>query len=62
VKVFFLDVPEKYWTVIFGYHVHKAFWGLLLILIGLGLVVLDIKGHIFTNHRPYFVLVEKMKG
>ena len=30
-KEFFLNTPEKYWTIVFGYHLHKSFFGLVLV-------------------------------
>ena len=29
---FELNTPEKYWLVIGGYHIHKSFWGTLLVI------------------------------
>lgn len=34
-KEFMLNTPEKYWVVIFGHHLHKSFWGVLLFVLGL---------------------------
>ena len=34
-KEFFLNTPEKYWTVIFGYHPHKSFFSLVLIIMAI---------------------------
>ena len=38
IKEFLLNTPEKYWLVIFGYHLHKSFWGVLFVLIGIGII------------------------
>lgn len=35
IKEFLLNTPEKYWLVVFGYHLHKSFWGVILIILGL---------------------------
>ncbi len=39
IKEFLLNTPEKYWLVIFGYHIHKSFWGVLFFLIGLLMLI-----------------------
>lgn len=33
----------------------------LVLIIGAIVVFIDIAGHIYTNRRPYFVLIEKYK-
>lgn len=38
-KEFLLNTPEKYWLVLFGYHIHKSFWGVVFTLIGITLLV-----------------------
>ncbi|HIH26277.1 hypothetical protein J4476_01340 [Candidatus Woesearchaeota archaeon] len=35
IKELFLNTPEKYWFIIFGYHIHKSFWGVLFIILGI---------------------------
>lgn len=35
IKNFTIDTPEKYWAVIFGYHIHKGVLGVILIIIGI---------------------------
>lgn len=37
IKNFTVDTPEKYWAVIFGYHVHKGVLGIILIVAGITL-------------------------
>lgn len=32
---FMLNTPEKYWAVILGVHLKKAFWGFLCLLAGI---------------------------
>lgn len=70
VKEFLLNTPEQYWFVVFGYHVHKSFWGVLLIVSGLfwtwrlcvagvALVSISVAGHVYTDNRPYFKLWER---
>lgn len=71
IKEYLLNTPEKYWVVIFGYHLHKSFWGTLLVIVGLLfkfisalivggiLIFLSISGHIYTNNKPYFKLWDK---
>lgn len=76
-KEYVLNTPEQYWTVIFGRHVHKSFWGLLLIALGLivwsklglfmggtgsVLVSLSVAGHIYTDNKPYFKLWDRYDG
>ena len=77
-KELILDTPEDHWLIIFGYHIHKAFWGIIFAIVGAVLIVItglwlyafififgvllivsDVTGHIYTNHKPYFVLAEK---
>ena len=38
---FLWNTPERYWLIVFGYHIHKAFWGVLLIVLGLTVVILN---------------------
>jgi len=71
IKEYLLNTPEKYWVVIIGYHLHKSFFGMLLIIIGLLLkfmpaiviglilILLSISGHIYTKNKPYFKLWDK---
>jgi len=72
-----LDTPEGHWLVVFSYHVHKSFWGVILLVVGIVLsavfsawylllfvpgiilITVDIAGHIYTNHKPLFVMLEK---
>ena len=35
IKEIVLNTPEKYWLIVFGYHIHKSFWGLILFIAGL---------------------------
>lgn len=75
---FLWNTPEPYWLILFGYHIHKAFWGVLLIIagiifliknyqrigiilaiIGILLVLLDIRAHIEIGLKPYFMLWNK---
>ena len=41
IKEFLLNTPEKYWLIIFGYHIHKSFWGVILFLIGITLLIIS---------------------
>lgn len=77
---YFLNVPEKHWLVVRGYHIHKAFWGVFLAVagiivclhsiifgliasvLGVGLAILDVRGHMTTDNKPYFQLWNKHKG
>ena len=34
---FILNTPEEYWVVIFGFHLKKAFWGILCLITGVSL-------------------------
>jgi len=34
IKELILNTPEKYWVIIAGYHFHKSFWGILILIIG----------------------------
>ncbi len=66
-----LNTPEKQWIVVFGYHLHKSFWGTLAVVVGavwhfwpailmeVGLIALSIAGHIYTHNKPYFKLWDK---
>ncbi len=86
IKEAFLNTPKKYWFVVFGYHLHKSFFGVVLLIIsitlllfnflkyrnkklllylgliswiiGTILIVLSILGNVYTNHLPYFNLLE----
>jgi hypothetical protein len=70
---YFLDTPEKYWVVVFGYHLKKSFLGVILIIlgvvfallplraIGLFFILLGIAGHIYKKEKPYFRLWDKYK-
>ena len=35
IKRFLLNTPKKYWSIAFHYHLHKAFWGVLFVIIGI---------------------------
>lgn len=66
-----LNTPKKYWIVVFGFHLHKSFWGTLLvgaglflhfipsIYIGFVLILLSVTGHIYTKNKPYFKLWDR---
>ena len=79
---FLLNTPKSYQLFVAGYHVHKTFWGILLIIISLSfffgkkihriipfilliigiiLIALDVTGHMYTHHTPYFILLERVK-
>jgi len=34
-KEFALNTPPNHWIIVFGYHIHKSFWGCLLGVIGI---------------------------
>ncbi|MBW2991418.1 hypothetical protein KY348_06995 [Candidatus Woesearchaeota archaeon] len=35
VKEALLNTPESWWIIIRGYHLHKSFWGVILLILGL---------------------------
>ena len=66
---FFLNTPKKYWLVVKGYHVHKSFFGLIIVLfglffiwlipIGIFLMLIDMAGHHYTNYRPLLCFIKR---
>lgn len=32
---YLLNTPAKYWITIFGYHLHKSFFGVIFLLLGI---------------------------
>jgi len=39
IKELLLNTPERYWLILFGYHIHKSFWGVLNVVLGVILVL-----------------------
>jgi type IV secretory pathway VirB3-like protein len=39
---FWLNTPKKYWLFMFGYHIKKAFWGVLLVCLSLVMMLIGL--------------------
>jgi hypothetical protein len=49
---FILNTPEKYWIIINGHHLHKSFFGVIFILIGvISLILYRLK---YSSKRSIF--------
>jgi len=56
IKELLLDTLEKYWLVIFGYHIKKSFWGVCFLILGLILIIFHslLLGVIISFWAPYW--------
>ena|GEM_PF-3458608 len=34
IKETLLNTPEKYWLIVGNYHIHKSFWGIMFVILG----------------------------
>ncbi len=75
IKELLLNTPEKYWLIIWGYHIHKSFWGVLFIIlgvlysslwirilmlfIGIFILLISIIGQKYTHDKYRLVILEK---
>ena len=54
VKEFILNTPEKHWIVVYGYHLHKSFFGIIFVLVSIILFLLYRKK--YSSKRLIFYL------
>jgi hypothetical protein len=54
---YLLNTPKRGWVIIFGYHLHKSFWGCLLILAGVVILFLSLQKLSFIFFTAGIILI-----